>query len=971
MPTMRAPFIFALLATVATTVATTAVAATPPCRPCSGISTVGPAAAALALAAAPPVDPEARLYVRWRVSLDGSGAVAGSDALAAAGATPWVALVFTTPAPVTEHVDSLASELAEAARLAAATPERTHFEILWEPGDAAVTTPADYAFLLKRASVAVVGARPGARVITAPQEHDPGRLRALYGEEIAPYVDGVAVVPASSATTAATVALLTELDPGRPVVVSEAELPAGDGAALAVAAANAALGVDVTLFRIPVPDAALLAPFTLLAREFKGDLSVDPYSTPTGVAGAWAFVRGEDLGLRLVVDASLDSDRAELVFSDTGLADPVLVSADGSTRELSAQRTARGLVVTVVNPPPVAVLRLSRLSAAELGGFAEEVDVASLWQMPVEEILRRLQVFEDRQTRRIDHYEADKTMHLRFSAGAGTGSIEAAFAGEFFFRPETGFDWAWRQLFVNGVKWRGTLPELPLIQPEKAASLPFAIHFTKEYAYTLRRSDVVEGRDCWVVDFAPVGDGEADKLFKGTVWVDRELFTRVKTRAIQLGLTGDVISNEETVYYRPVNADGTPAEWTPAAFFLPLRTVGQEVDSVLNAAFHVERETVLERIRVNQPGFAERLAAVQASDTTMVRDTDQGMRYLTRQEDGSRVVKDDTDFDSLFLVGGVFWDESADYPLPIAGVNYFSRDFKDSGKQVDVFFAGIFVNANLAEPHLFDSKWDVGARLFGFFIPTDEVLYRDGVEIDDEAVSSRSSRLGLFLGRPLGSFTKLSLTYGLSHDAFARADDTRPDFVIPSDTLTHAAEAELAYTRSGYRLRVDGSLNQRADWQPWGVPGSGDYDADHESFARWKVSAAKSWWLNSFQKVALELEHVGGENLDRFSKYDFSTFADTEVAGYQRGLITATEASGAHLGYGFNLAEAMRIELRGDAMWASDEATGLDRELLAGVSFNGTVIGPWQTIVNFDIGVPVSGPGDGFTATIAFLKLFN
>jgi hypothetical protein len=37
----------------------------------------------------------------------------------------------------------------------------------------------------------------------------------------------------------------------------------------------------------------------------------------------------------------------------------------------------------------------------------------------------------------------------------------------------------------------------------------------------------------------------------------------------------------------------------------------------------------------------------------------------------------------------------------------------------------------------------------------------------------------------------------------------------------------------------------------------------------------------------------------------------------------------------------------------------------------GTVVGPWSTIINVDLGVAVAGPDDGITATIAFLKLFD
>ena len=41
------------------------------------------------------------------------------------------------------------------------------------------------------------------------------------------------------------------------------------------------------------------------------------------------------------------------------------------------------------------------------------------------------------------------------------------------------------------------------------------------------------------------------------------------------------------------------------------------------------------------------------------------------------------------------------------------------------------------------------------------------------------------------------------------------------------------------------------------------------------------------------------------------------------------------------------------------------------LSTNGTLIGPWGTIVNFDLGFPVEGPADDFVAYVVFLKLFG
>ncbi len=53
-------------------------------------------------------------------------------------------------------------------------------------------------------------------------------------------------------------------------------------------------------------------------------------------------------------------------------------------------------------------------------------------------------------------------------------------------------------------------------------------------------------------------------------------------------------------------------------------------------------------------------------------------------------------------------------------------------------------------------------------------------------------------------------------------------------------------------------------------------------------------------------------------------------------------------------------------------ASGERWKVCAGLGIAGTFIGPWQTVVNLDFGVPVAGPDDdGFTLFLAFLKLFN
>ena len=84
---------------------------------------------------------------------------------------------------------------------------------------------------------------------------------------------------------------------------------------------------------------AAVAILKLLAREFSGDLSLDPYSKPERPAGAWSFVRGEDLGLRVVAELAPGAERAILTFPDRNLRRPALV--DLATGEAVPQFNTR------------------------------------------------------------------------------------------------------------------------------------------------------------------------------------------------------------------------------------------------------------------------------------------------------------------------------------------------------------------------------------------------------------------------------------------------------------------------------------------------------------------------------------------------------------------------------------------------------------------------------------------------------
>lgn len=936
----------------------------------------------------------ARLVLAWQAEQgDGSDRWAGEAA--ALGVIPWVELVLETPGPVADHLAELDDELLRVAALAERMPAGAWLQICWQPPD--VTDSAqravELAFLLKRASAAIAGANPEAHVVPAALPADEDLISALYDAGIGTYVNALVLTRVrgdeSEDALDQALAVVRQRDPGRLVLLqtragasgsSDSSCPVGGPAgrgigprALAAELAHSVSeGLSGVLLETDEPGPDEVGPVRVLATELAGEVSLDPGLVLDGAAAAWAFVRAEDLGVRLVVVPGGSTESLELEVESAALRNPIRVDPDTGVLDddVVNQRAPDRLRITIARPRALELIRLERLSAAEMDGFAEEIAVVEQRMPPVEEILRQLQASEAEQERRLEHYTARNTTHLRFRSAETVNAVQVSFEGDLFVDRKRGADWAWESVRLNGVRWPGdSIPEIPLVQPDRAAALPLVIELTQEYRYELRGTAEVDGRQCWVVDFEPAQTSDLAGLHKGRVWIDQELSVRVRSRAYQVGLTGMVSSNEETTFYQPLDAEGRPTAWTADAFVLPTRVVGQQTQAVLDAALLVEKEVLITDIMINGSSFDTKRAAAHASAMTMVRDTDKGLRYLEQRPGSSeREVKEGFETDHTFLLGGVFYDDSVDFPLPLAGIDYFSFNVRDTGAQLNLLFAGLYLDANLAKSDILGSHWEAGVRANGLLLPLGEQQYRDGEKVKEEEIEHAQVSAGVYAARQLGGFARLELGYTLGYERFQRADDTAEDMVVPNDTLTHSLRAELSLQRGGYSLSLAGSRHLRSNWKPWGMPGSADYAPDDDEYTLWRAAAGKTWWMPGFMKLGVEAEYLGGASLDRFSRYDFGSFGNAEVSGYPGGLVRASRASGIHIDYGLNLGEVVQVGVDGDAVWATDSDTGLDNELLAGIGLSGSFIGPWETAINVELGVPVAGPANGAVVRLLFLK---
>lgn len=742
-----------------------------------------------------------------------------------------------------------------------------------------------------------------------------------------------------------------------------------------------------TVFLRTDENATLDASLAAFNREFAGDFTFDPTSGAQLLDALGnvreekplAFVRGEDLRTLLVTPGNSSEATIVSVAADDGMS-PRRVDATSAKQITDTGKKARRLLIGVQPSTNPYLLTFDRPPIDTGKVTKETIDVATRRGLSVEEIVRNHQAYRDYQETVAPRYIARNATKLRFSVGAGE-QIEATLAGDHFFDPAGHNDWVWKDLYINGVKWKyGSIPELPLIQPEKVSQLPLDIHLTHDYHYELVGETKLNGYDAYEVRFEPPKNApDSLPLYRGTVWIDMRTFARLRISMIQLHLSGEVLSNEESVDFIPFDAVSganlTPAEVKTRAprelLWLPVHVTAQQVLSTAGRTTAVVRATDFTNFHLSPSDFSTRLAEAEKSNARMVRDTDAGLRYLERRGDGTRVVKEGFDSSKLFALGGVHHDEGLDYPVvPLGGIDYFNFNVLHRGMQSNVFFAGVVLAANLHKPNFMKTRTNVGGDVFGLAVPVTNTIFRNGEESPSEDVKSVPLLIAGRVGHPVFGFGKIDLSVGVSHLTYQRGEDTASDFRIPSDTFEVIPGVDFRYERHGYLFGLGAERGMRTSWDAWGV--ASEFDPKQKNFERWQAVLGKSFYLPKFQRLSMEVDYLDGRNLDRFSKYELGFFGSQRVRGVRSGSVRAEQAILGHFSYGFVVSDQIRLEAFYDHALIDDATAGYQREPFQGVGVAGQLIGPFGTLLRLDIGKTVGrNAQDNFVADVVFLKIFR
>ena len=793
--------------------------------------------------------------------------------------------------------------------------------------------------------------------IGGPAMDDTSRLREIYSKDVAPYIDLIATTSDPDEVTT----WLREIDPsarialrGRPAgpqdpdpsrrVVEDVLQDLGTAVAFRAwraaditAAAIRLLSPLSSLLTHPIStlDAAAVGlRLTIAQADVVGTvrhrLLFDTRTFSTLLA-YWGEAGAVPLGVSLTL----------AVEGEPGIHDVLTGARPRVVRYARDRETRRVEALLPLTGRPMLV----DFNEGAADVLVEATEVSAARTLSVEEIISRHQQAQLTQDTLVRNYSASARMRQFFRPTITDSGYDVVTENRYFVEGPA-VEWEELSFSVNGAKWEKDRPPFPLLQPEKILSLPLQLRFDEGYSYRLDGVERVEGYDCYVVRFEPLREDSA--LYRGTVWIDRRTFARIRVQAVQGGLSAPVVSNEETHRYTPAaTIDNQP-------IFLFAGLSARQIVLIAGRNLLVEKDVSFSNFRVNDMEFERDREAARASERIMFRETDSGLRYYVKEGD-TRVISDTQTSQVKAMAMGTYIDPSYAFPLPIFGINYLNFSLAGSNNtQLALLFGGVLAAGNIQRPKVASTNLDASIDFFAIAVPSSDRVYGPGGEVESERVLTWPLTTGLNLGWQATPFQKFTMQYQLRFDGYIRDTTTAETFQPPSSTLTNGIGGAWEYRRGGYNVTINGTWYARSNWEEWGAePPAGQARAsvaDQRTYTKYSVGVARNVFLGPFQKFYVNAAWFGGQDLDRFAQYQFGMFDDTRIHGVPASGVRFAELAMVRGSYSLNIFEVYRLDLFLEHAWG--RAGGSDNvwQPLPGIGAAVNLRAPWNTILRAEVG---------------------
>jgi len=820
-------------------------------------------------------------------------------------------------------------------------------------------TAAAFAYRLKQAAIAVRAADAGATVAAGPLHTvDASWWESFVDRGPRPYLD---LLAADVEALTPVGELRNRLLPG--VALWSVDRSAVGGAALMRAATALSRGAARAWVVADGREGAELAAFLRLLPQ-EAQVTYSPTARKIGgeIDPALELI-GED-GLRVILLAAHEPAIPLRIGAPPVEKVERIALPDETIRGVKTRRQEDGS--SIVRIGPASTFELLRISASrEFETEHLEVD-QNRPGLTAAEIVAREREARARQALDLRHFRARARMAYHFTIANLGESVDVVTENDAFGR-EDGIEYRQTALFVNGAAWKGEPPAFPFVTPERIKEVPLEVSLDESYRYELKGEETLEGRSCYRIAFSP---GEEGGDLRGEVWIERDGFNRVRLDLVRLSLAHPITSDTLTQWFRPVDTGS-------GSFWLPTRMNGQMVFSALGQNAVVERKIDLSEITVNSPTFDEELAAALASDDPMFRDSlAGGLERLVPGEDGSRTAASAATTSNTLLIGGWGASLSDGFGLPFAGVNWFDMDFRGTGMQLDLAWAGPFAALSLTWPQ--DKRQWESSLFIAVLAVTRKDRYTDlSGRVDEQDLDKLEELVRASFRRQLGPHVTLAISPRLAYAGTKRRSSTAKEYQLPPGSWIPGAELRVDFQRKGYRVGLWADVDHRLDWGPYGLHTAAPTFTDvRDTPVHYGVQFNKNVYSMKQHRIKMELDYRDGHNLDRLSAFDLSGFQSTNIRGFGSSGIRFHRGLTGELSWAASAGTRARIELTlGAGYFSNPDDYGNDWQHGVGTSLGISFPGPKGTLFRLrtKYGIDSSLPIDGSQGSVrlTIFKTFN
>ena len=772
------------------------------------------------------------------------------------------------------------------------------------------------------------------------------------------YADSL-VVPAS-ALPGFGASKLQAVSAGKPIVARVASAPGGGTASAASSWLDLLMTPGASLVTtawVEAPDLASLRALAdavrllsrLLGSDFemtapeRAPLAVMADSRPVSPSVAFVGSQSADAAFLLRTGASREAPRTLQVAASADVARTVRVACT----DLLGGRTIDAAQAAGTAPGCRADADYVVLRATVPAGhdrLFEAVRVTGRSSLRVEEIIARWQATREMQRRLLDHYSVLCFLGIHFEVANLAEGFDVALELREFADRSGVQDWVQTAFRVNGVKLRkGQEFPLPQIEPDKVVTRPLELRIDEKYAYELLGTDTVNGRLCYVVGIKPAQAGET--LYSGKVWVDGLDFRQVRLKLEQRDGKNNIAAHVETQEFEIVkDATGRP-------FNLVRSIYAEDSLNLAGRSITVEKRYLFGEYSVNTGDFAERLGAARASSDPMFRNTDEGLRALRKNPAGERVVDPVGKTRVTALLGGLIYDASHKFPIPLAGVSWVDFDWHKTGLQLSAFFAGPIFLANLSRQVNKNFRWGVDLSLIA--LPFSYYEYSGNTEITARRVRNFEQYVGGLVNYQVTSGLDLSLQEELMYDLYRATSVTDPTYRIPASGFSLVTYGEAKFVRKSFTAIGTVENGKRFGWRAFGY--ANDPAVTFSDWTRYSLEMSQHVFVGKLTRGGVSAGYFGGDRLDRFSQYSPGFISRPTMHGIPSGVDSFDQVATLSGYYGFNVADLAKLQGFYTHAWTKNRLEGTGVRQFDGLDASIGIAGPFGTFMQGSVSFAIRG----------------